>query len=378
MSGFFASARKTLYGLTDAQDFLREATNNEQWGPTSKQQQKIIQYTFHYKECREVMDYLYKRLYEDGKHWREIYKSLLVLDNILKNGSDEAVNIAVSRVVDVKTLQSFQKIDENGKDVGVNVRERSKQILELLTDSDYLKQVRSDTGYGYNSYRSSRYEDSNYSNTTSSYSRETKAESPVKEIDIQSTNDTRYVEQDASPPKAADLLSFDSQHKEPIKKNTSTSLFDMLSEQQPQVQQQTQQVQQKQTKQPDLFDFLSQPSQQPQQQPQQTFQDIYQQPTRTTQPQQQMPTQKPKTNDLFDNLLLPTSSQQTQVQSTPMQTTQVNQTQSDFDFGDFMSSAPSQSKQTNWRANITVDSIEDKRKQPRTSSQHKQTLGQLL
>ncbi|KAL7719039.1 Epsin-2 [Entamoeba marina] len=284
MSGFFASARKTLYGLTDAQDFLREATNNEQWGPTSKQQQKIIQYTFHYKECREVMDYLYKRLYEDGKHWREIYKSLLVLDNILKNGSDEAVNIAVSRVVDVKTLQ-------------INVRERSKQILELLTDSDYLKQVRddsknqkkdyggvgSDTGYGYNSYRSSRYEDSNYSNTTSSYSRETKAESPVKEIDIQSTNDTRYVEQDASPPKAADLLSFDSQHKEPIKKNTSTSLFDMLSE--PQVQQQTQQVQQKQTKQPDLFDFL---------------------------------------------------------------------------------------------ANITVDSIEDKRKQPRTSSQHKQTLGQLL
>ena len=136
--------RRKVLGLTDAQDFVREATNNEQWGPTSKQHQQIIQYTYHYQECMEVMGYIYKRLGEDGKNWRTIYKALLVLDNILKNGSEEAVNIALTRTVEVKTLTSFQKIDENGKDVGINVRERSKQIMELLNDKDYLRQTRED------------------------------------------------------------------------------------------------------------------------------------------------------------------------------------------------------------------------------------------
>ena len=47
MSSWLTSIKKTVYGLTDAQVFLKDATNNEQWGPTTKQYQQIIQYTYH-------------------------------------------------------------------------------------------------------------------------------------------------------------------------------------------------------------------------------------------------------------------------------------------------------------------------------------------
>ena len=47
LKSFYGSAIKTIYGLTDCQNYVREATNNESWGPTSKQQQTIGNYTFH-------------------------------------------------------------------------------------------------------------------------------------------------------------------------------------------------------------------------------------------------------------------------------------------------------------------------------------------
>ncbi|EAL45522.2 hypothetical protein, conserved [Entamoeba histolytica HM-1:IMSS] len=423
MSSWLTSIKKTVYGLTDAQVFLKDATNNEQWGPTTKQYQQIIQYTYHYQECREIMDFLYKRLCEDGKNWREIYKSLLVLDNILKNGSEEAVNIALGRVVEVKPLQSFQKIDEDGKDVGINIRERSKQIVELLTDNDYLKQARitaknQKKDYGgvgnYGGISSSSY--GNYSSNTTSFGSDdfnsfnkpastyggyhddpqptstTYSNNPQPTYGRPGTYKDNVVEQkqiqrDPSPVSQVinnqptnpqpNLFDFDSTPSQPSQQKplqTSTNLFDMMDVHQP-TQQQQQPIQQTSNS-ADLFWSNKQPA--TQQQP--TSNSLFDFGSTPSQPKQQ-----PNTMDLFAGLSAPSqpSQQQNSVNmfgsmNTPSQQPSTQQTNSNtFDFGDFSSAQPQETKQSDWRANIKIDSIQDTRKQQPTSQQ-KQTLGQFL
>lgn len=42
----------------------------------------------------------------------------------------------------IEKLQRFDYKDKNGKDWGLNVRQRAKEIYSLITDSDKLRQER--------------------------------------------------------------------------------------------------------------------------------------------------------------------------------------------------------------------------------------------
>lgn len=350
------------------------------------------------------MSYLYRRLCEDGKNWREIYKALLVLDHILKNGSEEAVNIALGHVIDVKTLQSFQKIDDNGKDVGVNVRERAKHVTELLTDTEYLKQARLDAknqkkdyggvgNYGsasYNSYGSaydSASYSSNYDRPTTSTSYETygtysdtkQSYGPGSYKDSEQSQQPEPVEAPQPEPvqqKQADLFSFDSAA-QPAQKQSSSDLFDFGSTSQQPAQSSSNLFDFGSTKGSSANMFNNTPSQQraPQMN---TSTNLFDAPAQ--QPKQQTstaslfntPTQgsaQPSTMDLFGGLT---------VQPAPAQQPQAQPVANDNVFGDFSSAQPAQKSASDWRANITIDSLDDKRKQPARPAQQKQTLGSLL
>ena len=60
---------------TEVEAKVREATNDDAWGPTGAIMQEISQYTFTYEHFPEVMGMLWKRmLLEDRKNWRRVYK----------------------------------------------------------------------------------------------------------------------------------------------------------------------------------------------------------------------------------------------------------------------------------------------------------------
>lgn len=65
---------------------------------------------------------LWKRLLKDkeGKAWRRIYKSLLLLQYLIRNGSERVVESARDHVYDVRQLERFEYIDDKGKDQGIN------------------------------------------------------------------------------------------------------------------------------------------------------------------------------------------------------------------------------------------------------------------
>ncbi|KAI4216557.1 MAG: hypothetical protein LQ351_001046 [Letrouitia transgressa] len=86
------------------------------------------------------MPMIYKRFTEKAaEEWRQIYKGLQLLEFLIKNGSERVVDDARSHLSLLKMLRQFHFIDQNGKDQGINVRNRSKELTELLSDVEKIR-----------------------------------------------------------------------------------------------------------------------------------------------------------------------------------------------------------------------------------------------
>lgn len=77
-------------------------------------------------------------------HFGSIYleQSLTVLDYCLHQGSENVVIYFRDNVYVIKTLKEFQYVDEDGKDQGANVRQKAKDITNLLQDESRLREER--------------------------------------------------------------------------------------------------------------------------------------------------------------------------------------------------------------------------------------------
>lgn len=86
---------------------------------------------------------IYKRFTEkSAEEWRQIYKALQLMEFLIKNGSERVIDDARSHLSLLKMLRQFHYIDQNGKDQGINVRNRSKELTELLSDVDRIRSER--------------------------------------------------------------------------------------------------------------------------------------------------------------------------------------------------------------------------------------------
>ncbi|MCJ1325211.1 Epsin-3, clathrin recruitment and traffic between the Golgi and endosome [Thelotrema lepadinum] len=91
----------------------------------------------------EIMPMIYKRFTEkSAEEWRQIYKSLQLLEFLIKNGSERVIDDARSHLSLLKMLRQFQFYDQNGKDQGINVRNRAKELADLLSDVDRIRSER--------------------------------------------------------------------------------------------------------------------------------------------------------------------------------------------------------------------------------------------
>ncbi|KAL0202638.1 hypothetical protein M9458_000656, partial [Cirrhinus mrigala] len=61
--------------------------------------------------------------------------ALTLLDYLAKTGSER-------NAFTIQTLRDFQYVDRDGRDQGVNVREKAKQLVALLRDEERLRQER--------------------------------------------------------------------------------------------------------------------------------------------------------------------------------------------------------------------------------------------
>ncbi|KAM5475298.1 hypothetical protein MauCBS54593_001774 [Microsporum audouinii] len=145
MSKVVRSVKNVTKGYSTVQVKVRNATSNDPWGPTGTEMAEIAALTFSSpNEFYEIVEMLDKRLNDKGKNWRHVLKSLKVVDYCLHEGSEQVVTWATKNLYIIKTLREFQYIDEEGRDVGQNVRVAAKELTSLLLDEDRLRSERSD------------------------------------------------------------------------------------------------------------------------------------------------------------------------------------------------------------------------------------------
>uniref|UniRef100_H3B7A7 Clathrin interactor 1 n=1 Tax=Latimeria chalumnae TaxID=7897 RepID=H3B7A7_LATCH len=81
-------------------------------------------------------------LKDSKKNWRRVYKSLLLLAYLIRNGSERVVTSAREHIYDLRSLENYHFVDESGKDQGVNVRQKVKEMVEFVQDDDRLREER--------------------------------------------------------------------------------------------------------------------------------------------------------------------------------------------------------------------------------------------
>ncbi|GIY58522.1 clathrin interactor 1 [Caerostris extrusa] len=131
-----------VMNYTEVEAKVREATNDDAWGPTGQLMQEIAQSTFTYEHFPEVMGMLWKRMLHDKRNWRRLYKSLLLLGYLVRNGSERVVTSAREHIYDLRSLENYSHIDEFGRDQGINVRQRTRDLIEFIQDDDKLREER--------------------------------------------------------------------------------------------------------------------------------------------------------------------------------------------------------------------------------------------
>ncbi|KAL7159245.1 hypothetical protein ABFS83_01G015400 [Erythranthe nasuta] len=120
-----------------------DATDDEPWGPHGTALAEIAKATNKFSECQLVMNVLWTRLTETGKDWRFVYKSLTVIEYLVAHGSDRAVDDIIEHTFQISSLASFEYVEPNGKDLGINVRKKAETIVTLLNNKDKIQEVRS-------------------------------------------------------------------------------------------------------------------------------------------------------------------------------------------------------------------------------------------
>ncbi|XP_020029052.2 ENTH domain-containing protein 1 [Castor canadensis] len=135
---FRRQVKNFVKNYSDAEIKVREATSNDPWGPSSSLMLVISDLTFNMVSLSEIMNMLWQRLSDHGKNWRHVYKSLTLMDYLIKNGSKKVIQHCREGFCNLQMLKDFQHIDEAGKDQGHYIREKSKQVITLLMDDQLL------------------------------------------------------------------------------------------------------------------------------------------------------------------------------------------------------------------------------------------------
>ncbi|RMD42605.1 hypothetical protein DV735_g2554, partial [Chaetothyriales sp. CBS 134920] len=145
--------QNAVMNLTEMEAKVREATNADPWGASATLMQEIAAGTHNYQQLNEIMPMIYKRFTDKtAEEWRQIYKALQLLEFLVKNGSERVVDDARSHLSLIRMLRQFHYIDPNGKDQGVNVRNRSGELVKLLGDVDMIRAERKKARANRNKY----------------------------------------------------------------------------------------------------------------------------------------------------------------------------------------------------------------------------------
>ena len=64
------------------------------------------------------------------------------MNYLVRNGSERVVTAAREHVYDLRSLENYTYVDELGKDQGVNIRHKVRELMDFVQDDDRLREER--------------------------------------------------------------------------------------------------------------------------------------------------------------------------------------------------------------------------------------------
>lgn len=127
---------------TDVEARVYEVLSHKNWGASSSLMHEIARDTFDAERF-----YIITRLMWEGMEnqrpaaWKIVFKALTLLEFLVKNGAERCVDDARNHGHVLRSLGKFNYY-EGTVDRGLGVREKTKQILDVLTDDERIREER--------------------------------------------------------------------------------------------------------------------------------------------------------------------------------------------------------------------------------------------
>ncbi|KAL3762076.1 hypothetical protein ACHAW5_002589 [Stephanodiscus triporus] len=126
----------------DVEARVYEVLSHKNWGASTTLMNEIAQDTFDYERFLVVTKLMWEAIENPRPSaWRVIFKGLTLLEHLLKNGSERCVDDARNHSHLLRNLDRFNYY-EGTVDRGVGVREKSKQVVDILQDDERIREER--------------------------------------------------------------------------------------------------------------------------------------------------------------------------------------------------------------------------------------------
>jgi len=127
---------------TDIEAKVYDVLSHKNWGSSSTQMNEIANDSFDYDKYGVITKLMWESLENQRPAaWRVVFKALTLLEHLIKNGSERCVDDGRNHSHVLRALYNFNYY-EGTVDRGVGVREKAKQIVELLGDDERIREER--------------------------------------------------------------------------------------------------------------------------------------------------------------------------------------------------------------------------------------------
>jgi epsin len=127
---------------TELEAKVYEILSHKNWGASSTLMNEIARDTFDYDKFAVITQIMWESMENQRPAaWRVVFKGLTLLEHLIKNGSERCVDDARNHGHALRALQQFNYY-EGTIDRGSGVREKAKQLIEMLADDDRIREER--------------------------------------------------------------------------------------------------------------------------------------------------------------------------------------------------------------------------------------------
>ena len=127
---------------TDVEARVYEVLSHKNWGASGSLMNEIARDTFDMERFQVVTVLMWEGMENQRPAaWRVVFKALNLLEHLVKNGAERCVDDARNHAHVLRTLGQFNYY-EGTIDRGLGVREKSKQILEMISDDERVREER--------------------------------------------------------------------------------------------------------------------------------------------------------------------------------------------------------------------------------------------